>query len=310
MKTVFSKLRIQMSDDHSNNHSHRSQLREALKSRKAGKKETKIGKPADLSSESECAICLGSIGATNISVTPCGHKFCFTCLAENMRRSQNCPMCRTPLAKPALGKKMDDGKFVEIQFEEADLAYTGLRRITRGLNHIFREHSFLCGRPGGGMNPHMLTIDPDNWDQGTNRLRAAEGLPPMVYPWSVLPETHELPDHLQALADYAESEEQESLYDFNERVRDHPTVGGLRLPSHGIRSSAPSPESVDTDSDSEVEFNEEDEDMIDEVIDDMETDDGKRMWSYEKAIIRLILEARGEGMASVCDWYEDSGPGH
>ena len=308
---------------HPNHAAYRSQLREAIRSRKVGKKEMKVGKPVDLqlTSECECAICLDTLAATNISVTPCGHKFCFTCLAENMRRSQNCPMCRTPLAKPAQGKKMDDEKFIDIQFEEADLAYASLRRITRGLNHIFQEHSFLCGRPGGGMNRHMVTIDPDNWDEGTTRLRAAQGLPPMVYPWSVQTETRELPEHLQALANYADEEhhqeehqdeeiyeeDQESMYEFNQAIRDHPTVGGLRLPNDDDRSSAPSPESVeDTDSDSVSEFDEE-EDMIDEVIDDMETDDGKRMWSYEKAILRLILEARAEGMASVCDWYENTG---
>ena len=37
----------------------------------------------------------------------------------------------------------------------------------------------------------------------------------------------------------------------------------------------------------------------------METDDGRPMWAYEKAIMRLVLDSRAEGMASVCDWYEE-----
>lgn len=305
---------------HPDNAAFRNQLREAIKSRKVGKKEMKVGKPVDLqlTSECECAICLDTLSASNISVTPCGHKFCFTCLAENMRRSQKCPMCRAELAKPAKGKQMDDEKFSEIQFEEADIAYRQMRRITRGLNHIFKEHSFLCGRPGGGMNRHMLTIDPDNWDAGTTRDRENMwGLPPIVYPWSAQEETNELPEHLQALGNYAEEEEEQpTMYEFNESIREHPRVGGLRLYTDADRSSAPSPETNDdaesdsgsessseSDSDSESE---EEEDIIDDVIEDMETDDGKPMWAYERAIMRLILEARAEGMSTVCDWYEDT----
>ena len=307
---------------HPDNAAFRNQLREAIKSRKIGKKEMKVGKPVDLqlTSECECAICLDPLSATNISVTPCGHKFCFTCLAENMRRSQKCPMCRAELAKPAKGKQMDDEKFSEIQFEEADIAYTQMRRVTRGLNHIFREHSFLAAHVGlAGMDRHTLTICPDNWYtrrealmglqyntlEPEGFLRAPEELP------------EELPEHLQALGNYAEEEEEhQTMYEFNESIREHPRVGGLRLYTDADRSSAPSPETNDdaesdsgsessseSDSDSESE---EEEDIIDEVIDDMETDDGKPMWSYERKIMRLILEARAEGMSAVCDWYEDT----
>ncbi len=299
---------------HPDNAAYRSQLREAIKSRKNEKKEMKVGKPVDLqlTSECECAICLERLSANNISVTPCGHKFCFTCLAENMRRSQKCPMCRATLAKRAKGKEMNDEKFSEIHFEDTDIIYSKLRKLTKGLNHIFQEHAFMMGR---GMNAHMLTIDPEMYEAANNHQE----------------ENNDIPEHLQTLGAYADditvttSDGPSTMYEFNEHIREHPRVGGLRLPNLDLeaasfnRSSAPSPVSQEEDSDSEEEdsdseddsdsddsdSSEEENDIIDEVIDDMETDDGRPMWAYEKAIMRLVLDSRAEGMASVCDWYEE-----
>ena len=285
---------------HPNNAAFRGQLREAIKARKTEKKEMKVGKPIDLqlTAECECAICLETLSANNISVTPCGHKFCFTCLAENMRRSQKCPMCRAPLAKRAPGKEMTDEKFSEIHFEDTDYIYAKLRRITKGLNQIYNEHAFIMEH--SNLATQELIFKNDNDEEIGD----------------------EVPEHLQSLGGYAEAEdenvidEHETMYEFNQQFHEHPTVGGLRLPARDDRSSAPSPESreeSDSDSDESNESDESDddedesvdEDIADDVINDLETDDGKPMGIYEKLIMRLILDSRAGGMATACDWYED-----
>lgn len=55
-----------------------------------------------------CAICLESLvlyagigGAPqiNVATTECGHTFCLSCLLSNLRVSNLCPLCRTPVEK-------------------------------------------------------------------------------------------------------------------------------------------------------------------------------------------------------------------
>ena len=76
-------------------------LYKTIKSKKSKHKIMKVGKPVDLhiNSESECAICLETLSDKNIAVTPCGHKFCFTCIAENLTISKACPLCRATIGK-------------------------------------------------------------------------------------------------------------------------------------------------------------------------------------------------------------------
>lgn len=47
--------------------------------------------------EQECCICFENIGSSNNCITPCGHKFCFTCIAKNISYSNVCPFCRYTL---------------------------------------------------------------------------------------------------------------------------------------------------------------------------------------------------------------------
>lgn len=51
------------------------------------------------SDDTECCICLETIGEKNNCVTECGHKFCLKCLMTAMSRNNNCPMCRTQLVE-------------------------------------------------------------------------------------------------------------------------------------------------------------------------------------------------------------------
>ena len=79
----------------------KSRLRDAIKNKRSGKKVIKTSDtaPIHIESDAECAICLEPLKAKNLAVTPCGHSFCFSCIAENLSRSKKCPLCRTGLAK-------------------------------------------------------------------------------------------------------------------------------------------------------------------------------------------------------------------
>lgn len=98
-------------------------LRAAIRRRKVPTKEMKVGKPVDLqlTSECECVICMETLSAKNIAVTPCGHKFCFTCLMENFKSSNKCPLCREVVAPEIPRPRLDDediGDFVYLNGQE------------------------------------------------------------------------------------------------------------------------------------------------------------------------------------------------
>lgn len=99
-------------------------LHEAIRRKHVTVREVKVRKPVELhlKAEDECAICLDPLTKKNIAVTPCGHKFCFSCIAENLNVSKNCPMCRTRIAPDAKKKEITDDNFADIvyqNFEEA-----------------------------------------------------------------------------------------------------------------------------------------------------------------------------------------------
>jgi len=45
----------------------------------------------------ECCICFEEIGTMNNCTTPCGHKFCFTCMSKCLVQNNTCPCCRSVL---------------------------------------------------------------------------------------------------------------------------------------------------------------------------------------------------------------------
>ena len=93
-------------------------LKDAIRRRKVSSREMKVGKPVDLliTSECECVICLEKLSPTNIAVTPCGHKFCFTCLMENFKSSRKCPLCREVVAPEIPRPRLDDDDIGELVY--------------------------------------------------------------------------------------------------------------------------------------------------------------------------------------------------
>lgn len=66
----------------------------------------------------ECCICYETIGKSNMTVTPCGHQFCFSCLMKSMDLRNTCPCCRAPLREEEDIIQDDDDD--EEEFSDSD----------------------------------------------------------------------------------------------------------------------------------------------------------------------------------------------
>lgn len=72
----------------------------------------------------ECAICYDIIGNRNCCVTPCGHQFCFICIAKSLQNNSKCPYCRSQLREEVYVIEDDDSNEQEINREESDVENT------------------------------------------------------------------------------------------------------------------------------------------------------------------------------------------
>jgi hypothetical protein len=70
-----------------------------------------------MSAFTECCVCFEEIGnEKNNCVTPCGHQFCFTCIAKCLGKSNCCPLCRGVLIE----KNDDDESDEDDDYETED----------------------------------------------------------------------------------------------------------------------------------------------------------------------------------------------
>ena len=53
--------------------------------------------PTSTCPASTCAICMEDVGQKNMASTECGHTFCLSCLLSQLKHSNSCPLCRTPI---------------------------------------------------------------------------------------------------------------------------------------------------------------------------------------------------------------------
>ncbi len=54
-----------------------------------------------------CAICLLNISNVNNCITPCGHRFCLTCLLQSLHNLNTCPLCRSQIENKRDSKSYD-----------------------------------------------------------------------------------------------------------------------------------------------------------------------------------------------------------
>ena len=67
----------------------------------------------------ECCICMDAINfATNNCITPCGHTFCFQCLAKALEKNNTCPCCRAVLMEEDDRNDDDDDETIWSEFSD------------------------------------------------------------------------------------------------------------------------------------------------------------------------------------------------
>jgi hypothetical protein len=68
----------------------------------------------------ECPICMDPVNTTiNSCITPCGHAFCFKCLASALAENNTCPCCRAELMVQPENED-DDDEWTIISDEDDD----------------------------------------------------------------------------------------------------------------------------------------------------------------------------------------------
>jgi glutaredoxin len=88
----------------------------------------------------ECPICYEIIGEKNNCNTPCGHSFCFSCIAKILFKNNKCPYCRKNLSDQNICEyDEEDIEEEEIEEEEIEVQET----LGLFINHITNEFKYF-----------------------------------------------------------------------------------------------------------------------------------------------------------------------
>jgi hypothetical protein len=69
----------------------------------------------------ECCVCFEEIDSLkNNCVTPCGHQFCFVCIAKCLGRGHCCPICRGELIEKNENESEDGDEEDDSDYEDSD----------------------------------------------------------------------------------------------------------------------------------------------------------------------------------------------
>jgi hypothetical protein len=101
-------------------------------------------KKEEIDPPAECCVCYEELGKTNVTTTPCGHTFCFSCLMKCMDVKNSCPYCREPLRdeediiqssddEDEYSDDEDDDEDSITSEDELDLSYENASNPTLGL---------------------------------------------------------------------------------------------------------------------------------------------------------------------------------
>lgn len=68
----------------------------------------------------ECSICYETFCKINVSITPCGHEFCFNCIIKAISYNKECPICRTRLAEESDDEDEDEDETDDYDDDDDD----------------------------------------------------------------------------------------------------------------------------------------------------------------------------------------------
>ena len=251
-------------------------LKNAIRRRKVGHREMKIGKPVDLhlTSECECVICMETLSAKNIAVTPCGHKFCFTCLMENFKSSNKCPLCREVVAPEIPRPRLDDEEIGEcVYLNGQEIVHEVVKAAKR-----WDKYEALCEISNAERQTNKF-ID-------TTELFEAFGPQPLIN----------------------EEEDRMSMVD---DVLQRISVAEANQEWHQVRfveqfEESDSEEDDSEESDSEEDDSESSESFIcyHELANELIERAGGKLSSREKQLVTICLEHLGRSSTSIRDWYD------
>ena len=79
-------------------------------------------KKEDTENPAECCVCYEELGKTNVTTTPCGHTFCFSCLMKCMDVKNSCPYCREPLREEEdiIQSSDDEDDYSDDEYDDED----------------------------------------------------------------------------------------------------------------------------------------------------------------------------------------------
>ena len=79
-------------------------------------------KKEETENPAECCVCYEELGKTNVTTTPCGHTFCFSCLMKCMDVKNSCPYCREPLREEEdiIQSSDDEDDYSDDEYDDED----------------------------------------------------------------------------------------------------------------------------------------------------------------------------------------------
>jgi len=101
--------------------------------------------------ETDCCICMEELGKTNVTTTPCGHTFCFSCLMKSMDMKNTCPYCRTNLREEEdIIEESDDESYQDMEDDDPPSEYfctlMNTRNPSYGLTTVDEVMEFISDR--------------------------------------------------------------------------------------------------------------------------------------------------------------------
>jgi len=121
----------------------------------------------------ECCICMDVINSNkNNCTTPCGHSFCFKCLAKSLEKKNTCPCCRAVLMEDQDDE--DDDDFYEDDGDEeseTESELTILSSDEEELDDVLTSFRMFCQRINGEEiedDPYVIDANDEATANGTD----------------------------------------------------------------------------------------------------------------------------------------------